>query len=67
MATQKMQLNMSMTYLRANSASNGRAMPIDLRKACIGGGIGICDSPFFAVAHGHLVPISWESPPTLLE
>ena len=60
--------NMLMTRLRDTLAYHGHAMPICMEKACIGGGSGFCGSLVFTVvAQGCSVPISWESPPTLLE
>ena len=67
MASRNMQLDMIKTRLHTKIVCYGHAMPIGLKKMCVGGGIDLFDSPLFTVAQGRSVPISGESPPTLLE
>ena len=52
------------TRLRDKIADYGHAMPIELGKLCISGGIGSCNTPVLVFAQGRSVPISRGSPPT---
>ena len=52
------------TRMRDKIAGYGHAMPIDLGKLCLSGGIGSCNAPVSVFAEGRSVPISRGSPPT---